>query len=168
MAVNNKLQFVKGQGQRSNTRDVQTKLRQHILNFANQSEGGLQAMYEDGKRGAMKNVGGKLVEGSPNEIVDTMANSPMFEFETAKVNDFIESLGLRKSKPEYSDEETWNLYKSLLGREIRNLLSNPKLAEKLMKPIVPAAEPKPAQAPAQPQAAPQGQAPLPPLDQIKK
>jgi hypothetical protein len=158
MAVNNKLQFVKGQGQRSNTRDVQTKLRQHIVDFANQEEGGLQAMYEDGKRGAGPNAG-------PNQIIDTMANAPMFEFQTQKVNDFIESLGLRKSKAEYGDDETWNLYKSLLGREIRNLLSNPKLAEKLMKPIVPAAEP---QAPAQPQAAPQNQAPLPPLDQIKK
>ncbi len=162
--VNNKLQLK--QGVRSNTKGVQEKIRQHILNFANESEGGLQAMYEDGKRGSMRNMGGKLVEGGPNEIVDTMANAPMFEFQTQKVNDFIESLGLRKSKKEYSDDETWNLYKSLLGREIRNLLSNPKLAEKLMKPIVPAGEPQAqpqGQAPAQP-----AQAPLPPLDQIKK
>lgn len=156
---NNKLQLK--QGVRSNTKSVQEKIRQHILNFANENEGGLQAMYEDGKRGAGPNAG-------PNQIVDTMANAPMFEFQTAKVNDFIESLGLRKSKKEYADDETWNLYKSLLGREIRNLLSNPKLAEKLMKPIVPAGEP---QAPAQPQGqapAQPAQAPLPPLDQIKK
>lgn len=153
---NNKLQLK--QGVRSNTRGVQQALRQHIMDHYGNGD------YENPIEALKGDVEAAADPRNPNGAKNIVQGGN-FEVYYEPVKEFIESLGLRKSKPEYSDQETWDLYVNLMAREIKNLITNPKLAEKLMKPIVPAAEPK---APAQPQGQAPAQAPLPPLDQIKK
>lgn len=132
MDVNNKLQLK--QGVKSNTRGVQEKIRQHILSqFEDPSEFiGNPATPVEALKGAV------TAAGSENDFIEGGA----FEVYPEQVKDFINSLGLRQTKPEYDSDETWNLYTSLLAREIRNLINNPKLAEKLLKPIVPTAKPE--------------------------
>jgi hypothetical protein len=138
MEFNNKL---KPQGVRSNTKGVQEKIRQHILERyqgqGNEYEGlsPIEALKGDVEAAAGS------IEGNPRGE-ENLVKGGTFEVYDDQVKEFINSLGLRQSKPEYSSDETWNLYTSLLSREIRNLINNPKLAEKLLKPIVPAAKPE--------------------------
>jgi hypothetical protein len=138
MDFNNKL---KPQGVRSNTKGVQEKIRQHILSrygvIENLSDG---SVLVDGLKRDVEAAAGSI-EGNPRGE-ENLVKGGAFEVSNDQVTDFINSLGLRQSKPEYSSDETWNLYTSLLGREIRNLINNPKLADKLLKPIVPAAKPE--------------------------
>jgi hypothetical protein len=138
MEFNNKL---KPQGVRSNTKGVQEKIRQHILQqFSNPSDySGNPATPVE----ALKNsVAAAADPRQPEKAAEAFIEGGAFEVSNDQVTDFINSLGLRQTKPEYSNDETWNLYTSLLSREIRNLINNPKLAEKLLKPIVPAAKPE--------------------------
>lgn len=138
MEFNNKLQ-AKPQGVRSNTRGVQQKLREHILSRYNNGDyegmSPVEALKGDVEAAAYS------IEGNPRGE-ENLVKGGNFEVYYEPVKQFIESLGLRQSKPEYSDDETWNLYVSLMAREIRNLVNNPKLADKLLKPIVPPAKPQ--------------------------
>jgi hypothetical protein len=139
MDVNNKLQLK--QGVRSNTRGVQQALREHILSrYSPEAVGEVEEGYTP--------VGGlkRDVEAASNprdpDGAKNIVQGGNFEVYYDDVRKFIDSLGLRKSKPEYNDDETWNLYTQLLSREIKNLINNPKLADKLMKPIVPEGKPE--------------------------
>jgi hypothetical protein len=150
MDFNNKLQ-AKPQGVRSNTRGVQQKLREHILSRYTDRDDFEGKSPVEALRGDVESAA-YSIEGNPRGEVN-LVKGGNFEVYYEPVKEFVESLGLRKSKPEYSDDETWNLYVSLMAREIKNLINNPKLAEKLLKPIVPAAKPE-EQPAAQPAPAP--------------
>lgn len=140
MDVNNKLQLK--QGVRSNTRGVQRALREHILDRYSPEAVGEEGNPEYTAVGGLKaDVEAAADPRNPNGAMNIVQGGN-FEIYYDDVRKFIDSLGLRKSKPEYSDDETWNLYTQLLSREIKNLINNPKLADKLLKPIVPAAKPE--------------------------
>jgi hypothetical protein len=145
MDFNNKLQ-AKPQGVRSNTRGVQQKLREHILSRYTDRDDLEGLSPVEALRGDVE----AAANPSQPQGEKTIVEGGNFEVYYEPVREFIESLGLRKSKPEYGDDETWNLYVSLMAREIKNLINNPKLADKLLKPIVPAAKPAAQQAPALP------------------
>ena len=137
MEFNNKL---KPQGVRSNTKGVQKALREHILSRYTDRDDLEGLSPVEALKGDVEAAAGSI-EGNPRGE-ENLVKGGTFEVYHDQVKEFIDSLGLRQSKPEYSSDETWNLYTSLLSREIRNLINNPKLAEKLLKPIVPAAKPE--------------------------
>jgi hypothetical protein len=148
MDVNNKLQLK--QGVRSNTKGVQKELREHILSrYSPEALGEVEEGYTP-VGGLKADVEAASNPSDPNGAKNIVQGGN-FHIYYDDVRNFIESLGLRKSKPEYNDDETWNLYVNLMAREIKNLINNPKLADKLLKPIVPApkqeAQPAPAPAP---------------------
>jgi hypothetical protein len=137
MEFNNKL---KPQGVKSNTKGVQKALREHILSRYTDRDDLEGLSPVEALKGDVEAAAGSI-EGNPRGE-ENLVKGGTFEVYHDQVKEFIDSLGLRQSKPEYSSDETWNLYTSLLSREIRNLINNPKLAEKLLKPIVPAAKPE--------------------------
>jgi predicted RecB family endonuclease len=101
---------------KSNCKIVNDKIKQHIMEYVEDYEYGIETLIENLNAVKFGDVTDnykamvKLVEGGE------------FLISYCDQRDFLNSLGINPDNKEYSDDKVWDLYKHLIAREGVKLL----------------------------------------------
>ena len=111
----------------TNSKEVQEAIRQHILECVYDYEGNQFKTLAEAKNhlnAEFERVAGHTnnVKRFPNKqerFLDYLQGIPFyFEFETYKIEEFLNGLGINPEGKEYDAKKIWNLYSYLIYREL--------------------------------------------------
>lgn len=114
----------------TNSKEVKTAIRQHILecvydynteqNFET-FEQAKEYLYSEFKRVANYSYNLKRFPNEQERFSDFMGSAIFwFEFETYKIEEFLNSLGINPEGKKYEANKVWKLYTHLIFKELIN------------------------------------------------